>query len=176
MNWVDAVIVVVIVLSAGVGFIRGFGREIFGLAAWVVAFYLAFHFSPNLSAWMTGWISARTPRLVLAFAIIFVLVVILGAIINVALGRLINNSGLAGTDRMLGVGFGVLRGIALLVMLVLLAGVTSIPRDTWWQDSVLMHHLETGALAVRPYLPSDLARSVSYPDRSSVQSTHSAST
>lgn len=163
MNWVDAVIIFLLALSAAVGFVRGFGREIFGLAAWVLAFYLAFTYADYLSAWLSGWIDASTPRLLVAFGVIFVVVVIIGAVLNVILGRLIEKSGLGGTDRLLGVSFGLLRGVALLVMLVLLAGLTSIPRDVWWQESMLMEHLESGAVAVRQYLPSDIARAVTYP-------------
>lgn len=173
MNWVDVVILFVVALSAGVGFFRGFGREFFGLAAWVLAFYLAFTYVTELSAFLEAWISVRTPRMITAFGIIFILVVIVGAMANVALGRLISKSGLAGTDRILGVGFGLLRGIMLFVMLVVLAGTTSVPRDGWWQNSVLMDHLETGALAVRPYLPSNFSQAISYPGHDSSLPSHS---
>ncbi|NNC23072.1 CvpA family protein [Salinisphaera sp. USBA-960] len=165
MNWVDAAIILIVALSAGVGFFRGFGREVFGLAIWILAFYLAFNYATELSVFLASWIDTRTPRLVAAFGVIFVAVVVLGAIVNVALGRLIDKSGLGGTDRILGVGFGFIRGVALLVFLVLLAGMTSIPQDGWWQRSLLMTHLESGALKARPYLPPDLADSVSYPER-----------
>ncbi len=163
MNWLDGVIILIVLFSAGIGFFRGFGREVFGLATWVLAFYVAITFWPAVSSFLSQWIGSRTPRVIVSFAVIFVVVVVLGAIVNVWFGRLIDKSGLAGTDRILGLGFGIIRGVALLVVLVVLAGMTSVPRDGWWQDSVLMTHLETGALAVRPYLPKDLASSMSYP-------------
>lgn len=176
MNWIDGVIIVLVVLSAAVGFVRGFGREIFGLAAWALAFYLAFTYADELSNILSVWIDAETPRLLVAFGVIFVVVVIIGAVLNVFFGRLIEKSGLGGTDRLLGVGFGFLRAVALLIMLVLLAGLTSIPRDSWWQESMLMEHLENGAIVVRDYLPSDIARAVTYPGHAAIPPSASTST
>ena len=75
-----------------------------------------------------------------------------------------SQTGFAGTDRALGGVFGVLRGIAVLIVLVLLAGVTPVPRDDWWQQSIFIGRLEAGALWARDFLPPDLAGAVTYPD------------
>lgn len=164
MIWVDVAIIVVIALSAIVGFFRGFLREALGLATWIGAFYIAFLFSDVGAVMLRQWMSVQSERLAVAFCVIFIAVLVLGAIVNYVLGRLVSGTAFAGTDRMLGIVFGVVRGVAVLVLLVLLAGVTSIPRDHWWRQSIFIGHLEAGALWARRYLPPDLAGAITYPD------------
>lgn len=164
MIWVDIAILAVIALSAVIGFFRGFLREAIGLATWILAFYLAFIGAETGAIFLARWISVESARLAVAFGVIFIGVLIVGAIINYILGRLVSQTGFAGTDRALGGAFGVLRGIAVLVLLVLLAGVTPVPRDAWWQQSIFIGHLEAGALWARNFLPPDLAGAITYPD------------
>ncbi|MES1927666.1 colicin V production protein [Salinisphaera dokdonensis CL-ES53] len=170
MIWVDLAIVAVIALSAVIGFFRGFLREAIGLATWVLAFYLAFLFADAGAIFLERWISVASARLAVAFGVIFITVLVLGGILNYIIGRLVNQTGFAGTDRAIGGLFGVLRGIAVLVVLVLLAGVTPVPRDDWWQQSIFIGHLQDGAVWVRGYLPPDLAGAVTYPDVSDTPS------
>lgn len=164
MIWIDIAIIAVIGLSAIIGFFRGFLREALGLATWLVAFWLAFILATPTAEYLKAWIDVDSARLASAFALIFIGVLILGAIFNYLLGRLISSTGFAGTDRALGIVFGVVRGIAVLVLLVLLAGVTPVPRDSWWQHSVFVGQLEQGAVWVRDYLPPNIAQAISYPD------------
>ncbi|RJS95032.1 CvpA family protein [Salinisphaera sp. Q1T1-3] len=164
MMWIDVIIAVVVVLSAIIGFFRGFLREAFGLATWIAAFFLAFRYAPTVGPWLAQWIDVDSARIVVAFACVFVAVLIAGAILNYLLGRLISETGFAGTDRALGIVFGVVRGVAVLILLVLLAGVTSVPRDDWWQQSMFVGQLESGAVWVRGYLPANIAGAITYPD------------
>lgn len=164
MIWVDLAILAVIALSAVIGFFRGFLREAIGLATWILAFYLAFVFAEPGALWLERWISVASARLAVAFGVIFIVVLVLGAIVNYIIGRLVNQTGFAGTDRAIGGLFGVLRGVAVLVVLVLLAGVTPVPRDNWWQQSIFVGHLQSGAVWVRGFLPPDLAGAITYPD------------
>ena len=164
MIWVDIAILAVVALSATIGFFRGFLREAIGLATWLLAFYLAFSFADTGAALLQGWISVGSARLAVAFGLIFILVLLLGAVLNYVIGRLVNQTGFAGTDRAIGGLFGVLRGVAVLIVLVLLAGVTPVPRDAWWQQSIFIAHLQEGALRVRDLLPPDLAGAITYPD------------
>lgn len=166
MIWVDIVILAVIALSAVIGFFRGFLREAIGLATWILAFYLAFLLADLGAAFLTQWIEAASVRLAVAFSAIFIMVLVLGAIVSFIISRFVDRTGFAGTDRALGGAFGVLRGVAVLVVLVLIAGVTPVPRDAWWQRSLLIGHLESGALWTRQFLPPDLAGAITYPGRS----------
>lgn len=162
MMWVDYVILGVIAVSVLVAFFRGFVREAVGLTVWILAFWAAFQLAPVLETLLSAWMDARFMRWIAVFAIVFIAVLILGAVANHFLGKLVSETGFAGTDRMLGAIFGVLRGVVLLVFMVLLAGLTAIPEYDWWKDSVLIDQLEQGALWVSDWLPEGIAEEVHF--------------
>lgn len=168
MNWADFAILAIIALSAIIGFFRGFLREVIGLVTWALAFYLAFISAQAISGWFEAWISSSSIRIGVAFAVIFLAVLIVGAVFNFIIGRLVNKTGFAGTDRTVGGAFGILRGAAILVLLALLAGMTPLPRDAWWQESVLISHLQDGAIYVRDMLPERFAQAIVYPSDSTM--------
>ena len=85
---------------------------------------------------------------------------ITSALVNNLIASIVEKTGLSGTDRMLGVIFGLLRGAAIVTLLVLLAAATPMPNDTWWQDSVLIEHFEKLAIWARQFLPVGLAQYV----------------
>jgi membrane protein required for colicin V production len=176
MIWIDVAILAVIALSAIVGFFRGFLREALGLATWIVAFWMAFMFANSASEYLRRWIDADSARLAVAFAVVFIGVLIVGAVFNYLLGRLISQTGFAGTDRALGIVFGVVRGVAVLVLLVLLAGVTPVPKDNWWQQSLFVGQLEAGAIWVRDYLPPNIAQAINYPGTPGARSVANSAT
>ncbi|GBE48069.1 colicin V production protein [bacterium BMS3Bbin12] len=157
MTWVDYAIVAVITLSAAVGLVRGFLREALSLAAWIVAFWVALTFSYGLARFFTGLIASPTVRIAVAFAALFLLTLLLGALISYLAAQLIKGSGLTGADRLVGVVFGLARGVALVAVLVLLAGLTSAPKDPWWHESLLLGHFQTLAFWLRGLLPSGVA-------------------
>jgi len=67
------------------------------------------------------------------------------------------SSGLSGTDRVLGIVFGIARGALVVGVLVLVAGLTPLPQDPWWEQSVLLGRFEAMALWLRSYLPPEVA-------------------
>lgn len=164
MIWIDYAILAAVALSAIIGLFRGFFREALGLATWVVAFWLAFRLAEFGGGLLTEWVSVRSVRLAIAFGTVFIVVLVIGAVINYLIGKLVERTGFTGTDRALGGVFGVLRGVAALVLLVLVAGLTPVPRDAWWQESLFIGHLQAGALWVRGWLPADLAASIEFPE------------
>jgi len=101
-------------------------------------------------------------RLIVAFAVLFILTLIVSAVINFFASRLVQRTGLTGTDRFLGVIFGFLRGALLVSVLVLLAGLTSLPKESWWDDSFLLFRFQAIAMLIRELLPADVAASFNF--------------
>lgn len=165
MIWIDYAILAIIALSAIIGLFRGFFREALGLVTWLLAFWLAFRLAEFGGGLLSEWVSVPSVRLAIAFGTIFLSVLIAGAVANYLIGTLVTRTGLVGTDRALGGVFGILRGIAILVLLVLLAGLTPVPRDGWWRDSLFIGHLEAGAIWARQWLPESLASAIEFPAR-----------
>ena len=69
---------------------------------------------------------------------------------------------MSGTDRSLGIVFGVIRGIVIAALLVLMAGLTPLPRDPWWRQSVFLPHFVELAHQLRAYLPPDVQRQINF--------------
>ena len=162
MAWIDIAIISLIVLSAILSLFRGFVTEALDLAAWLVAFWVAMTFYEELAVWLARWISQPSVQKPAAFAILFICTWILGAVVNYLAGKLLAKTGLTGTDRLLGVAFGAARGAVIVSILVLLAGLTQMPQDPWWQDSQLLGYFERFALWMRDFLPEGIADNINY--------------
>lgn len=137
MNWLDYVFIGIIVASAAISLMRGFTREVLSIVVWVAAFWISMHFARQLASYLDGYIHSPTLRLGVAFAGLFIAVLVVGGLINYLAHTLVGRTGLSGTDRLLGMVFGGLRGALIVGLLVLMAGLTSIPRENWWQRSVV---------------------------------------
>jgi len=162
MNWVDLILIGIIGVSLVISLVRGFVREAFSLAAWVVAFWISWAFFRELAVHLEPWVSVPSLRLALAFAALMLVTLILGAMVNFLISQLVEKTGLTGTDRLLGMFFGVARGALLVAILVLLAGLTPIPNDPWWQESQLIPYFQDLAVWLRSFLPVDVAEMFNY--------------
>ncbi|MES9971951.1 MAG: CvpA family protein [Candidatus Thiodiazotropha sp.] len=162
MLWIDILIIAIIALSALISLIRGFAQEAISLATWIAAFTLAWLFFRPLAAELESWIDVQSIRLGVAYGIILIVVLILGALVNHFMKVLVNTTGLTGTDRLIGVFFGVARGAVVVAVLILLAGLTPFPKDNWWQASQLIPYFKEIALWLQGYLPDDIAANFQY--------------
>jgi len=135
MSWPDYAILGVIAISILAGALRGFIREVFSLLVWAAAFLLAWYFAGDVAALMEGSVTLPSARIAMGFTGIFIAVLLVGGLANYLLGRLVESTGLSGTDRLLGGAFGAVRGLALVLLLLLVAGLTPLPADPWWQES-----------------------------------------
>lgn len=162
MNWVDYLILAIIALSVILSVWRGFTREALSLAGWIVAFWVAIVFSDNLIALLSRHVDSPTARLLIAFALLFFATLMLAALITYLAGQIIQKSGLSGTDRMLGIFFGIGRGILVVALLVLLGGMTPLSQEGSWRTAQLMHYFESIALWLAHFMPPELAKNVHY--------------
>lgn len=155
--WVDLVILGLILLSALISLIRGFIREAFSLAVWVLAFWISWMFFRDFALQMQSFIETPSVRLGVAFALLMILSLTAGGLINYLIIRLVQSTGLSGSDRFIGMIFGAARGVLVVAVLVLLAGLTPLPQDPWWQESRLLPYFEELALWLKEMLPPEVA-------------------
>ncbi|RZU97991.1 CvpA family protein [Spiribacter vilamensis] len=137
LNWLDLAFIGVIALSVLIGVIRGFVREVISVLVWVAAFWIGARYSAQVGEYLSPWLASSMLRLVAGFAGLFILTLLVGALISYTARVLVGRTGLTGTDRLLGVVFGALRGLLLTGAVVLGAGLTAIPGEAWWQESVI---------------------------------------
>ncbi|HVV96023.1 MAG TPA: CvpA family protein [Rhodanobacteraceae bacterium] len=158
MNWTDYTILAVLALSVLMGLWRGFIGEVLALICWILAFWVAWMLGPPLADRFSASISTPSVRVLLAYVVCFVTVLIAGAIVAFLMRKLVEGSGLSGSDRLLGMVFGLVRGFALVTLVVLLLGFTPFRRDPWWHESRLMPNFEAGAHWLGDRLPGEVAK------------------
>ena len=155
--WVDYVLLVLLLVSTLISLFRGFMREAISLAGWIAAAWLSLNFSMLAADYLQPHVSVPSLRLALAFLAIFMGTLLLTGVIGAVAGMLVDRTGLTGTDRVLGMVFGAARGAVIAVLLVAAAGLTPLPRDPWWQASVLLPYVERFAVQIRSALPPEVA-------------------
>src|SRR5581483_11249896 len=111
MNWLDVVLLLVIGWSAVTAFRKGFTREIIGLAAAVVGLLLAVWFYGTAASYLLPYVSSRAAANFAGFLLVFCAVIFLGALISLIVRKFLRLTGLSFFDRLLGAGFGILRGL-----------------------------------------------------------------
>jgi membrane protein required for colicin V production len=153
MNGFDLALVAVVALSALFAFARGVIRELIALATWVVGLIVAIEYAAPLAGAFARLDLAPVVKETLAFVAILVAVMIVGAVASRLLAGVVRAIGLGFVDRMLGAAFGVARGLLVVVAFALIAGVTTLPKRDWWQNSTLGQPLAQAALSLKPYLP-----------------------
>ncbi|HEY9448037.1 MAG TPA: CvpA family protein [Burkholderiales bacterium] len=162
MTLFDYGVLLIIGFSVLVSVVRGLVRELLALAAWVVAFVVANVASGTVSEWLPDTLGSPSLRVLAAFVFLFVATLILMSLAGMVVKRLIHNAGLSAEDRLLGGMFGFVRGMLVVLVLVLLAGLTGIPREAAWNNAMLSAPLEALAIFVKPWLPQYLSQRITY--------------
>ena len=162
MEYADYVILTIIVISILVGAIRGFIKEAFSLIVWAAAFLVAFQYSGVLAEQLETHIELPSVRTSLSFAGLFLAVLLVGGLLTFLVGKLVEKTGLSGTDRLLGGVFGGVRGVIIVLVLILVAGLTPIPKDPWWQQSRTIQSLMPLAEWSTQYLPDYILEYMSF--------------
>lgn len=166
MTSIDLIALAILAGSTLAGLVRGFTRELFSLGALILAFLAARQLSPWLAPHLPG-LGDPGLRYAAAIALIFVLVLVLAGLAGMLVSSAVRLAGLGIYDRFLGGLFGVIRGVAVLILLTLLAGLTAMPRTVSWQASWMHEGLESMAMLCKPWLPEDLAALIHYQDPAS---------
>lgn len=162
MTLFDLAVVTIVGLSVLLSLIRGLVREVLALAAWVVAFLAANVLAGEVAPWMTEAIPNESLRLLTGFVAVFIVVLVAVSALAILASKLVKSAGLGLEDRLLGGVFGLARGLLVVMTLVLLAGLTSVPRQPVWRNAVLSGPLVAFAGSIKSWLPADLSQRITY--------------
>ena len=139
MNLADWAIILVLLVSSLISLKRGFVKEALSLIVWVVAFVVANGFSPTLAPHLEAYAGTPSSQQMAAFAILFIVSLLLGSAINYLVSSLVKVTGVSNVDRALGIFFGFMRGGLMITAVVLYVPlVLPIDQDLWWQQSTLI--------------------------------------
>ena len=135
MVWIDWLLVLAILLSSVTSFMRGFLREAVALMAWILGAYVAFKYSSHTEILLEPYIETLEFRYAIVFMTILIIFLIIGALLGLLLSRVVTSIGLSGLDKSLGLIFGVARGLLLVVVFIMVASFTAVPKSEWWDKS-----------------------------------------
>ncbi|QDP72785.1 CvpA family protein [Legionella israelensis] len=152
-HWLDLVIIAVIALSVITGLFRGFVKEIIALCTWILAFWVAFTYSKDIDHMLPAFFQDQTARAIVSFLVLFFAVLLLGGIFNALLSFVLRRTGLSGTDRILGMGFGFIRGVFIVALVILAIKMSSLPYQQYSQDSELFAKFEPVVNMLYRFMP-----------------------
>lgn len=161
MNGLDLLAIGVLAVSSIAGLMRGLVREVFSLGAWILAFAFTKPLAP-LVAPMLPEVGNEALQHFAAIALVFIAILIVVNLSGTVLSSMVKSSGLAFYDKFMGLVLGSLRGVAILLFLTLLAGLTALPQTRLWQEARVREQLESGARMIMPWLPPSLVEHIRY--------------
>lgn len=129
MTGFDIAVLLIVGLGAVTGFLRGFVHEILALAAWIAAVFAIRLLHTPLSAWLTPHIGTSSGAAVLAFGLLLIVPYAVMKMIAKWAGQKSRGSVLGPIDRVLGFGFGGVKGV---IIVVLGFSVLVLGYDTVW--------------------------------------------
>ncbi len=163
MTAFDYVVMAIVAASVLLGVWRGVVGEVIVLVAWVLAFFAAKWWGSEVAQVVfAGVIADPALRIVAAWVTVFVVVLVVMALLRLAVNGLLKALGLSLTDRLLGVIFGLARGLLIVLVLVAVGGMLSMAKEKWWSDAYFSAPLETAVLAGKPWLPPEVAKRIRF--------------
>lgn len=139
MNGADYLILAVLALSMLLGMIRGFVREAIAILAWLGGLWFAWRYAPLLEPYMGGMIGEPPVSIWAARVLIVIAVLVVGWLVAGVLSYFLRDSSLSiAVDRLLGLFFGLVRGVVVVAAFVLLGQFVEMTRIGWWQESRLL--------------------------------------
>lgn len=162
MTGFDFVVLAILGVSCTLGLIRGLLKEVLSLLAFALAFIAAIWWGPTTYGWLARLIATEMLRMGIAYAAVFIAILLAVGMVNMTLAALIRKTGLSPADHGLGGLFGLARGLLIIVILVSLAGYTPLPQEPWWRDAMFSHAAVGAVLHIKTWLPPSLASWLPY--------------
>jgi membrane protein required for colicin V production len=162
MTVIDIIVLAIVGVSVAYGVWRGLVREVLALVAWVGAFLLANLLAPDAARLLPQGMATEEIRLLVSFVVVFIVALVGLSVLAMLASKVVKIVGLGPADRVVGGFFGLARGIFVVIILVLLAGLTTLPRQATWREAALRGPLEAFAGYINGWLPADLSKRIKY--------------
>ncbi|MDA1118036.1 MAG: CvpA family protein [Proteobacteria bacterium] len=162
MTWLDYLVLTIILASILWGVWKGLVHEVISVAAWVLAFLGANLFAGPLGDMLPEALPTPEIRVLVAFVLVFIAILAVCTLLGRMLSKLVKVAGLGDLDRSLGGVFGLARALMIALAIAVIAGLTGLPRQPGWQNSISGPLLTQAVLAFKPWLPRPLALRLRY--------------
>lgn len=163
MTGFDFALLGILGASTLLGVIRGLIKELLSLVAFGLAFLAAIWWGPSLAGInLLNWVSHEYLKLGISYAALFILTLLAVGLVNMAMAAMIKSTGLSPADRGLGAMFGLMRGILLVLVLVVIAGYTPLPEESWWREAMFSEQVVGVIQQVKARVPAPLDQWLPY--------------
>jgi membrane protein required for colicin V production len=162
MNTVDVAFLAIILLSILLGIVRGAVGEILSLGSLIINVYAANRYSGEIAPWVAKYVHIPGAQYALAFVLVYGIVWLVTSTISHFISAIIGTLGLGWLDKTLGVAFGAIRGLGIVLVLVLIIGLTPIPQQAIWQEAMLTSNAEHAIEQLRPMMSNVLKKRVDF--------------
>ena len=177
-NYIDITIIVIILITALIGFMRGFVWMAIFLATWTAAILLGYTYKEQVASMLPVKLDSEAMLLGLAFLLIFIGTLIAGAIINYLFSKAVSAIGLGTFDRILGMGLGIILGALGVTLVTMLLSFTELPTQDAWGKSKLLPKFKEAEAWIKTIVPNSVNELIdsNIPSSSSTTAAKSIST
>lgn len=165
MTGVDIAILLIIGISGLLSWLRGITRETVSLASWGFAIVVPLFYAHKFAVLLPASIQGELPRIVISVLILFFGILFIGWTIGSLVKQLLATTKLSPVDRILGLLFGLTRGVLIVALIVLGLNLTEMPQDAWWNESFFLTKFQHIARWMYDYLPENLASYFNFSDQ-----------
>jgi membrane protein required for colicin V production len=162
MLWIDYAIVVLLTLFLLIGLLRGAALETRSLACWLIATTIGWYFADAYTRAIRSELTNPKAEIAAAFAILFALTLTLSASVFFILNFKKERTYPSLFGHFAGLPIALLRGLLLVCLIVIFAGLTSLPKDSWWHESMLLPHFQNTVVWLKTRFPSGFSDFLHY--------------
>jgi len=149
LTGLDYALIGILVLSVLIGALRGLVREALSLLAWFLGLWAASRYDTTVAPVLASLVAIEALRIWAARLLILVVVLLAGGLLSWIIGMVLHGTRLAGTDRAIGMVFGLARGVLLAGLAVIVLRVAGFGDEPWWRQSKLLPYAAPVAEALR---------------------------
>ncbi len=165
MTGFDYAIIAILAASVLLGAWRGMVSEVMSLGSWIAAFLVAREWGEQVGVQLLApYFTVTFWQIAGGWVLVFVATILAVSIFRILARKTLHAIGLGFFDRTLGMAFGAIRGVLLILLLVAMGGMTKMPEEPWWRQARLAPLAEQGVTYIKPWLPDDLAKHIAYAD------------
>jgi membrane protein required for colicin V production len=162
MVWVDIAIIALLAIYAIGGIIRGFSQEAYSVVVWAIGFMVAWFFCQDFAVLLLKVFHTLSTRLAFSFIALVCLTLVVGSVIKWLLKGSVKKTGSTLLDWLGGLLAGAVHGWVIVLILVVVAGLTPLPKDRWWQQSKYLPPFQSIAILIKGTISTRLASSINY--------------